>query len=72
VTVLALLKMAGLKSLVVWLVFLAPPLHMFLQLRGTYRLGVASTLWRTVVLLCVSATVFTLYLLLILMLSMAS
>jgi ABC-type multidrug transport system fused ATPase/permease subunit len=71
VTVLAVLKMAGLKPLVVWLVFLAPPLHMFLQLRGTYMLGVMSTLWRTAALLIISATVFTLYLLLILMLSMA-
>lgn len=71
VTVLALLKMAGLKPLVVWLVFLAPPVHMFVQLRGTYMLGRASTLWRTAVLLCVAGTVLTLYLLLILMLSMA-
>ncbi|MDB5932772.1 MAG: hypothetical protein JWQ01_116, partial [Massilia sp.] len=71
VTVLALLKMTGFKPLAVWLVFLAPPLHMFLQLRGTYMLGLVSTLWRTTALLFVSATVFTLYLLLILMLSMA-
>ena len=71
VVVLSLLKMAGLKPLVVWLVFVAPPLHMFLQLRGAYSLGFASTLWRTLVLVCVSATVFVLYLLLILMLSMA-
>ncbi|MES2760512.1 MAG: DUF3667 domain-containing protein [Pseudomonadota bacterium] len=70
VVVLALLKTAGLKSLVTWLVFLAPPLHMFAQLRGTYSLGFGSTLWRTVVLLCVSFTVFISYLLLILMLSM--
>ena len=71
VVVLSLLKMAGLKPLVVWLVFVAPPLHMFLQLRGAYSLGFGSTLWRTLVLLCVSATVFVLYLLLILMMSMA-
>lgn len=70
VVVLALLKTAGLTSLVTWLVFLAPPLHMFAQLRGTYALGFGSTLWRTVVLLCVSFTVFVSYLLLILMLSM--
>jgi hypothetical protein len=71
VVVLSLLKMAGLKPLVVWLVFIAPPLHMFLQLRGAYSLGFASTLWRTLVLLCVAATVFLLYLLLILMMSVA-
>jgi hypothetical protein len=69
VVALALLKMAGLKSLVVWLVFLAPPLHMFAQLRGAYSLGVGSTLWRTLVLLFVSGTVFTLYLLFILVMS---
>jgi hypothetical protein len=71
VVVLSLLKMAGLKPLVVALLFMAPPLHMFLQLRGAYSLGFGSTLWRTLVLLCVSATVFGLYLLLILVMSMA-
>jgi hypothetical protein len=72
VVVLAVLKMAGLKPLVGWLVFVAPPLHMFLQLRGAYSLGFASTVWRTLVLLCVCATVFLLYMLLILMMSAAS
>lgn len=42
---------------------------MFLQLRGAYSLGLASTLWRTLALLFVSLTVFVLYLLLILYLS---
>jgi hypothetical protein len=69
VVALSLLKMAGLKPLVVWLVFLAPPIHMFAQLRGAYSLGVGSTLWRTLVLLFVSGTVFTLYLLFILVMS---
>jgi hypothetical protein len=71
VVAMALLKMAGLKSLVVALVFVAPPLHMFLQLRGAYSLGFGSALWRTMVLMCVSVTVFIAYLLLILMMSMA-
>jgi hypothetical protein len=69
VVALSLLEKAGLKSLALWMVFIAPPLHMFLQLRGAYSLGLGATLWRTLALLCVSATVFVLYLLLILYLS---
>jgi hypothetical protein len=69
VVALSLLKIAGLKPLVVWLVFLAPPLHMFAQLRGAYSLGFAGTLWRTVALVCISGTVFTLYLTFILVMS---
>jgi hypothetical protein len=72
VTVLALLKAAAPKPLVVFLLFTVPPLHMFLQLRGTYSLGVRSALWRTAVLVSVAAIVFLLYLLLILVLSMSS
>jgi hypothetical protein len=71
VVAMALLQMIGMKSLVVALVFVAPPLHMFLQLRGAYSLGFGSALWRTMVLMCVSVTVFIVYLLLILMMSMA-
>ena len=69
VVTLSLLKMAGLKPLVMWLVFLAPPIHMFAQLRGTYSLSFSSTLWRTVALLCTCVTVFILYLLFILVMS---
>jgi hypothetical protein len=72
VVMLSLLKMAGLKSQVVaTLVVVAPPLHMFLQLRGTYSLGFAATLWRTLALLFISGSVFLVYLLLILMVSVA-
>jgi hypothetical protein len=49
---------------------IAPPLHMAAQLKETYRLGVWSTLWRTVALLVVSAIVFTLFLLLIVYVTM--
>ena len=69
VAVLTLLEKAGLDMPVAWLACTVPPLHMFLQLRGAYSLGLASTLWRTLALLCVSLTVFGLYLLLILYLS---
>lgn len=71
VVVLTLLAKTGLNTLVAYLACMAPPLHMFLQLRGTYSLGFASTLWRTLALLCVSATVFVLYLVLILYVSVA-
>jgi hypothetical protein len=70
VVVLALLKLAGLNSTVGWLAVLVPPIHMYLQLRGAYALSFGSALWRTGVLLGVTLTVVTLYLLLILMLSM--
>jgi hypothetical protein len=42
-----------------------PPLHMFLQLRETYSLGIWSTLWRTFALLCIAGTVFILFLLMV-------
>ncbi|MFC0135912.1 hypothetical protein CR105_01140 [Massilia eurypsychrophila] len=71
VVTLTLLQKTGMNSLVATLAFAVPPLHMFLQLRGAYSLGFGSTLWRTVALLCVSATVLVMYLLLILYLSVA-
>jgi hypothetical protein len=71
VVAMSLLNLAGLKPLVVALVFIGPPIHMFVQLRGAYLLSFGSALWRAIVLICVSATVFLTYLLLILMLSMA-
>ena len=48
----------------------APPLHMAVQLKEAYRLGIWSTLWRTVALLIVSAIVFVLFLLLIVYVTM--
>lgn len=63
------LRFAGLTSLAVGIVFLVPPLHMYLQLRGTYTLSRGSALWRTAALMCIAAIVFILYLLLILVLS---
>lgn len=68
--VLFVLKFAGLSGVVQFMLFTVPPLHMFLQLRGTYGLTWRGTLWRTVVLQSVAATVFLLYLALILFLSM--
>jgi hypothetical protein len=71
VVVAASLGKVGLDAAAGILIFFAPPIHMFLQLRGTYRLRVFSALWRTVVLMFVSVTVLALYLLLILTISLA-
>ncbi len=68
--VLFLLNFAGASFLLPWLVCLLPPLHMYVQLRGTYGLRGAQALWRTGALLCIAATVFVLYLMLILIMSM--
>lgn len=38
------------------LILLAPPVHMFFQLRGTYRLSNFGALWRTVALLFITLT----------------
>ncbi|MCC6072029.1 DUF3667 domain-containing protein [Massilia sp. GCM10020059] len=68
--VLFVLKFAGLPGVVAFMLFTVPPVHMFLQLRAAYGLTWGSTLWRTVVLQTVAATVFLLYLALIIFLSM--
>jgi len=67
---LTLLGMAGATTLVVLLAVFAPPAHMFVQLRGTYGLGVFSALWRTAALTCVAGVVMLLFMLLVLVLSM--
>lgn len=64
------LKFAGLGSAVAAILFVVAPLHMFVQLRGTYGLTRMQALWRTAMLQTVAAAVFTLYLALILFLSM--
>lgn len=69
VSVMALLKFAGVSGRSVGLLLFLLPLHMFLQLRGTYQLRTFSALWRTGVLVCVAGMVFLLYLTLILILS---
>lgn len=42
------------EALIGWLIAFAPPLHMFFQLRGTYRLTNFGALWRTVALLFIT------------------
>lgn len=62
---LMLLAAVGLGSIVPLLVLAIPPLHMFAQLRETYRLDVVAALWRTLALLCVAGTVFMIFLIFI-------
>ena len=52
-----------------WLTVLAlliPPVHMFRQLKGAYRLSTISALWRTVALVFMALTAVTLFMLLLL------
>jgi hypothetical protein len=67
--VLFVLKFAGLWKLAAWLFLCVPPLHMFLQLRGTYTLGRWSAAWRTGALMLIAGMVFILYMVLILILA---
>ncbi|NHZ98954.1 DUF3667 domain-containing protein [Massilia sp. CCM 8734] len=62
---------AGMGVVAGALVLLAPPVHMFLQLRGAYALSNGEALWRTVALLCMAGVVFLLYMALVLLLSVA-
>ncbi|WFR77813.1 DUF3667 domain-containing protein [Janthinobacterium rivuli] len=69
-TVLIPLAMLNQGWLIALLVCLAPPLHMFLQLRGTYNLGKWGALWRTCMLLLAANLVLGVFLVLVLMKSM--
>ena len=68
-SVLFILWWLTLGSLAWWMLVCVPPVHMFLQLRGTYTLGRWSAVWRTSALTIVAGTVLLLYLALILTLS---
>lgn len=70
IVVCALLALVGMSSLAVTLLLLVPPLHMFLQLRETYRLGLFASLWRTVMLLAIAGTAFLLFVVFILVMSL--
>jgi len=48
-------------GVIAFLILLAPPLHMFFQLRGTYRLSNFGALWRTVALLFITLTTSILF-----------
>lgn len=62
VVAVSLLGLVQLSSLGAAMMLFVPPVHMFAQLRGTYRLDVVGALWRTVALLGVAGTVFLLFL----------
>jgi len=68
--VLIPLSILNLGWLIGLLVCLAPPIHMFLQLRGTYGLSKWGALWRTGTLLLVASIVLCVFILLVLMMSM--
>ena len=64
-----ILAAAGYGNLASTGLILIAPVHMFAQLRGTYNLGIGAALWRAGLLSIAAATVFTLFLLLILVLT---
>jgi hypothetical protein len=64
---LVLFNLIGWNTPIPFLAMLAPPIHMFVQLRGTYGLGIFSALWRTASLLCVAAVVLCVFLVFVLM-----
>jgi hypothetical protein len=57
-----LLATIGMASVASFLVIGIPPIHMFAQLRETYRLRTGAALWRTIVLLGVAGSCFALFL----------
>ncbi|MDM4766101.1 DUF3667 domain-containing protein [Pelomonas sp. SE-A7] len=60
----------GLPAVAALLVIFAPPVHMYAQLKGTYRLGWLAATWRTVALLFVALLCSLLYILLVMFISM--
>jgi hypothetical protein len=63
---MVLLATLGIPGGLVALAVLAlPPVHIFRQLRGAYRLGWASALWRTAALLLIAMLTATLFLLML-------
>lgn len=63
--VLSLMSLSPITSRFSSYMFVLPPMHMYMHLRETYRLGNLSTLWRTFLLLCFAATVSIVFILLI-------
>jgi hypothetical protein len=68
--VAALLSAAHVPSGLLELLVFVPPVHMFLQLRGTYGLSTSSTLWRTFALMVAATLVLTLFTLIIIAVTM--
>ena len=68
-TAVATLGYFGFEGWAASLFAFVPPVHMFLQLRGTYALSRFGALWRTCALLIVTFIVLTMYALVVLALS---
>ncbi|MEO8155159.1 MAG: DUF3667 domain-containing protein [Rhizobacter sp.] len=68
--VAALLSVTRASDVVPVLLFFVPPVHMFMQLREAYGLKFFATLWRTFALVVVALTVFILFTMLIITLTM--
>jgi hypothetical protein len=67
---MVLLERIGWDALIPWMVALVPPVHIWAQLRGTYRIGHFAALWRTLVLLLVASFVMLFFILSVLVMSM--
>jgi hypothetical protein len=68
---LSLLRALGLPEALIGFVFtLAPPIHIFRQLRGAYQLGWLSALWRTALLLLFASWAATIFFLMLLALGL--
>ena len=71
VVTLSLAAAIGLSaSMIILVALVAPPLHMFAQLRGAYSLRKRSALWRTIALLHFSAFALVAFILLLLVLGL--
>lgn len=51
----------GLATMAWGLILIAPPAHMFAQLRGTYQLSIGATIWRTLALLLIAGFALCVY-----------
>ena len=67
VVISILFSLAGLGAIASFALFL-PPIHMFAQLKGAYRLGSWSAAWRTLLLVSFAFTAVTLFSLLLVLL----
>lgn len=65
----SLIAQYGWESLAAILFVFVPPVHMYRQLKGTYRLTVIGTLWRTFFLVCTAGLMILIFLIFIATLS---
>lgn len=70
VIITSVLATLNFSSLATFLFVLTPPIHMFVQLRSSYGLGVGASLWRTICLLFIALCSLIIYILLIIGMSM--